>query len=169
LSTIAMVIAGEDQAADPLAMDAATLAMMFLWLGLMILPLWAVRWIHPDGLVRRVVAAFVCLLVLGELTAAGYSLALEAETPMGTLSVMAGVVTALLLAAGLGLAILLRRRPQGLQGLHGELSWALIAYVVLSAASVFLPEVLLPLAGVPLTVVYVGLGIILRRAGRDAA
>ncbi len=164
-----MVIGGGVDVGDQLAMDTGTLIMLSLWLALVILPLWGVRWIHPDSFVRKVVAVFVCLLVLGELSVAGRSFAEAAGAAAGLLYIASGVVSALLLAAGLGLALLWRRRPQGLQGLHGELSWGLIAYVVLSAGSVLLPEVLLPLAGVALTVVYIGLGIVLRRAARDAA
>ncbi|MFO8034824.1 MAG: hypothetical protein R6U88_06720 [Candidatus Bipolaricaulota bacterium] len=164
LSTLFGVLTGTLAAEDGLTVDPATIAMTIVWLAVLLLPLWAVRWVHPDRMVRTLVAAFVGLLVLAEFSGVGYTLwGGEDASGVAVLAVSA-VLSLAQLAVGLFLGVLLWRRPDGLQGLHIELSWALIAYALLSAAWLALPEVLLPLSGVALTVVYIGLGIILRRA-----
>ncbi len=164
LSTLFGVLSGTLAAEGEHPVDPAVLAVTLLWLGVVLLPLWAVRWVHPDRWVRAAVAAFVGLLVLAEVSGAVYGL-WGTEEPPGVAVLSASAALSLVhFVVGLALGILLRRRPEGLQGLHLELSWALIAYVLLSAAWLALPDVLVPLSGVALTIVYIGLGIILRRS-----
>ncbi len=164
LSTLFGVLTGTVAAEEGLTTDPATLAMTLVWLAVVLLPLWAVRWIHRDRRIRSLIAAFVGLLVLAELSGVGHTLWGAEDTPGVAALAVSAVLSLVHLVVGLSLGIFLRRRPDGLQGLHVELSWALIAYVLLSAVWLALPEVLVPLSGVALTVVYIGLGIILRRS-----
>lgn len=137
-----------------------------IWVTVMLLPFWALRWIHPDPRVRVTVVAFVVLLVAAEVVGMGYRMGGEQQLTSPVL-VLAATAAAAHLLAGLALGILIRRRPAALRGLHVELSWALIAYALLTGASMAFPQVMVPLSGVALTVVYLALGLALRRAAAD--
>ncbi len=162
MSTVFGVFAGPLNGAEDPVVDPVILLTGAMWMVILLIPFWALRWVTVDRLVRRVAGLFVATLVLGQLPLVWTALA-DASPPLSVV-VFLWVVWVAHIIVGLALGLLLRRRPDGLQGLHVELSWALIAYIAMDAAHRALPTLLVPLSGVALTVVYIGLGIAYRRA-----
>ncbi len=161
LSTVFGVFAGPLDGEEGPVVDPVVLLTGAMWMVILLIPFWALRWVTVDRLVRRVAGLFVGTLVLGQLPLVWAALA-DVSPPLPMVVLLWAIWVAHVIV-GLSLGLLLRRRPDGLQGLHVELSWALIAYIVLDAAHRALPSVLVPLSGVALTVVYIGLGIAYRR------
>lgn len=166
LSTVFGVFAGALNGEEDPVVDPVVLVTGAMWMVILLVPFWAIRWVTVDRLVRRIAGLFVATLVLGQLPLVWASLA-DASPPLPMVVLLWGIWVAHVIV-GLALGLLLRRRPDGLQGLHVELSWALIAYIVLDAAHRALPSVLVPLSGVALTVAYIGLGIAYRRTAASS-
>lgn len=166
-STVFGVFAGPLNGAEDPVVDPVVLVTGAMWMVILLVPFWALRWVTVDRLVQRVAGLFVATLVFGQLPLVWTALA-DASPPLPVIAFLWAVWAAHVIV-GLALGLLFRRRPDGLQGIHVELSWALIAYIALDAAHRALPSVLVPLSGVALTVVYIGLGIAYRRSAASAS
>jgi len=143
-------------------MDAAMAFFGLLWGALLAAPMWVARWLGVRPRVGQLFGVFAVLSAVIQVALVVAAVVGPEVREVLDHGITGLTVAHLLAASGLGLA--LWRYRDGLQGLALELAIALVAYAALSALTIALPGVAMPLSGVALVVIYTAVGMILRRA-----